>query len=57
VRAHVSLSLYTDFENFSAFKPADSHKAQVNLMLDQLTAWSGAMQGLRQKQAAAKSAA
>jgi NAD(P)H-dependent FMN reductase len=57
VRAHVSLSLYTDFENFSVFKPAESHKAQVNLMLDQLVAWSGALQGVREKQAAAAKAA
>lgn len=53
VRAHVSLSLYTDFENFSAFKPAESHKAQVNLMLDQLVSWAGAMKGVRDKLAAA----
>lgn len=53
VRAHVSLSLYTDFENFSVFKPADSHKAQVNLMLDQLGNWSAAMKGVREKLAAA----
>jgi NAD(P)H-dependent FMN reductase len=57
VRAHVSLSLYTDFENFSAFKPADSHKAQVNLMLDQLGNWSAAMKGVREKLAAAVKAA
>lgn len=57
VRAHVSLSLYTDFEQFTTFKPADSHKAQVNLMLDQLTNWSTALQGLREKTAAAAKAA
>jgi NAD(P)H-dependent FMN reductase len=51
VRAHVSLSLYTDFEQFTTFKPAESHKAQVNLMLDQLVAWSGALKDLREKQA------
>jgi NAD(P)H-dependent FMN reductase len=49
VRAHVSLSLYTDFEQFTTFKPAESHKAQVNLMLDQLVAWSGALKDLREK--------
>lgn len=53
VRAHVSLSLYTDFENFSAFKPAASHTAQVNLLADQVIAWSEAFKGLREKQAAA----
>ena len=56
VRAHVSLSLYTDFENFSLFKPAASHAAQLNLMLDQLVSWSGALKTLRDK-AATKAAA
>jgi NAD(P)H-dependent FMN reductase len=50
VRAHVSLSLYTDFENFAAFKPAASHETQLNVLLDQLAAWSKAMQGVRQEQ-------
>jgi len=53
VRAHVSLSLYSDFVNFSEFKPAETHKAQVNILLDQLIAWSGALQGLREKVAKA----
>lgn len=54
VRAHVSLSLYTDFENFAAFKPAASHATQLATMLDQLVGWSTALKGLRQvKQAAA----
>ena len=57
VRAHVSLSLYTDFEQFTTFKPAESHKAQVNLMLDQVTNWATALQGLREKTAAAAKAA
>jgi NAD(P)H-dependent FMN reductase len=47
VRAHVSLSLYTDFENFSAFKPAANHAAQLSTMLDQLVAWTGALKSLR----------
>ncbi|HEY5080816.1 MAG TPA: NAD(P)H-dependent oxidoreductase [Bauldia sp.] len=50
VRAHVSLSLYTDFENFSAFKPGPAHPAQVNLMLDQVVAWGRAFQTLRAEQ-------
>jgi NAD(P)H-dependent FMN reductase len=57
VRAHVSLSLYTDFENFTTFKPADGHKAQVSLMLDQVVNWAGAMKGLREKLAAAAKSA
>jgi hypothetical protein len=52
VRAHVSLSLYTDFENFSVFKPAASHIAQMNLMLDQVVAWSGALKTVRDERVA-----
>jgi NAD(P)H-dependent FMN reductase len=52
VRSHVSLSLYTDFENFAAFKPAD-HSRVMTMMLDQIIAWGGAMKSLREQQAAA----
>ncbi len=47
VRAQVMLSLFTDFENFTVFKPAAMHEAEVNTMLDQLVAWGGAMKTLR----------
>jgi NAD(P)H-dependent FMN reductase len=47
VRAQVSLSLYTDFENFTTFKPAAMHENAVGAMLDQVVAWSGALQVLR----------
>ncbi len=53
VRAHVSMSLYTDFENFTVFKPAASHAQQLGVLLDQLVAWSRAMQGLRTEAEAA----
>ncbi len=43
VRAQVGLSLFTDFENFSVFKPADHHGASVSTMLDQVVAWGGAL--------------
>jgi len=49
VRGQVMLSLFTDFENFSKFKPAALHEKSVNTMLDQLIAWSGAMKTLRAK--------
>lgn len=49
VRAQVVLSLFTDFENFSTFKPAPSHEKSVNAMLDQVIAWGGALRALRQK--------
>lgn len=47
VRAQVMLSLFTDFENFSVFKPAPHHENSVNTMLDQVIAWGGAMKTLR----------
>ena len=47
VRAQVALSLFTDFENFTAFKPAAHHESSVKAMLDQVIAWGGAMKTLR----------
>jgi NAD(P)H-dependent FMN reductase len=49
VRQAVMLSLFTDFENFAAFKPAAMHEKTVGQMLDQVVAWSTAMQGARRK--------
>ena len=51
VRAQVGLSLFTDFENFSVFKPAPQQEKSVNAMLDQVTAWGGGLKTLREKQA------
>lgn len=47
VRQAVQLSLFTDFENFSTFKPADHHTKTVNTMLDQVVSWSGALKVIR----------
>jgi NAD(P)H-dependent FMN reductase len=47
VRAQVALSLFTDFENFTTFKPAPTHLKAVNTMLDQVIAWGGALKALR----------
>ncbi|GAA3447061.1 NADPH-dependent FMN reductase [Planomonospora venezuelensis] len=47
VRSQVSLSLFTDFENFSIFKPAAHHEQPLATMLDQLVAWSQAMKSVR----------
>jgi NAD(P)H-dependent FMN reductase len=47
VRNQVALSLFTDFENYTDFKPAAQHEKSVNQMLDQLIAWSGALKTLR----------
>ncbi len=49
VRNQVSLSLFTDFENFSVFKPATHQEGAVNAMLDQVIAWGGALKTLRSK--------
>ena len=47
VQNQVQLSLMTDFENFTVFKPAEHHEKSVNGMLDQLVAWAGALKNLR----------
>ncbi len=48
VRAQVALSLFTDFENYTVFKPGPQHEAAVNAMLDQVIAWGGALKSLRE---------
>lgn len=47
VRVHPTLSLFTDFENFSVFKPAKLHVDNINQMLDQVVSWSSALKVLR----------
>lgn len=48
VRTHTVLSLFTDFEKFSTFKPADLHLKNVNGMLDELIKWGFAMKDVRE---------
>jgi NAD(P)H-dependent FMN reductase len=48
VRAQVMLSLFTDFENFTTFKPDPRRDGQVDEMLNQVVAWGRALQALRQ---------
>lgn len=50
VRAQVMLSLFTDFENLSVFKPHPRNESSVNRMLDQVIAWGGALKSLRTAQ-------
>jgi len=47
VRLQVLLSMFTDFENFSVFKPGPTKEQSVNDMLDQVIAWGGALKTLR----------
>jgi NAD(P)H-dependent FMN reductase len=47
VRTHPTLSLFTDFENGTDFKPQELHLENVNAMLDDVNAWSGALKTLR----------
>ena len=46
VRAQVAISLMTEFENFSVFTPSDYLLPQVDTMLDQVVAWSKALEPL-----------
>lgn len=52
VRASVALSLFTDFEKFSVFKPGPQHTNAVATMFDQVVSWGEAMKGVREKLAA-----
>src|SRR4051812_22162054 len=47
VRAQVLLSLMTDFESFTTFRPASHHDKSIGTVLDQLVAWGGALKPLR----------
>ena len=48
VKAQVGLSLFTDFENFSVFKPAPQQEKSVHTMLDQLITWGAAFKTMRE---------
>lgn len=52
VRSNVALSLFTDFENFTTFKPTDAHYPALGLLLDQVIGWSGALKTYREQLAA-----
>lgn len=47
VRSQVLLSLFTDFENFSSFKPSAAHDAAMAAMLDQVVSWGTALKAVR----------
>ena len=47
VRQQVVLSMMTEFENFTVFKPGGYNLPALNTMLDQVIAWSTALAPLR----------
>ncbi|SOC10735.1 NAD(P)H-dependent FMN reductase [Ureibacillus xyleni] len=47
VRVHPALSLFTDFENGTDFKPKEVQADSVNQMLDQLIPWATALKTIR----------
>jgi NAD(P)H-dependent FMN reductase len=47
VRSQVALSLFTDFVDFSEFKPADHQLEPLTTTLDQTIAWSKALNSIR----------
>lgn len=47
VRAQVMLSIKSDFENYTTFKPDPHHEKGVSTVLDQVVAWGGALKQLR----------
>jgi NAD(P)H-dependent FMN reductase len=53
VRQQVALSLLTEFENFSVFKPGDYNRQSLDTLLDQVVAWSAALAPLREEAAVA----
>ncbi|WP_142062338.1 NADPH-dependent FMN reductase [Pseudarthrobacter sp. B4EP4b] len=52
VRNQVMFSLFTDFENFTVFKPTQQNASTLDPMVDQLTAWARAMAAVRSGQLA-----
>ena len=52
VRAQLALSLVTDFENYSTFRPNERHEQVLGTVLDQVVSWSGALAHLREPVAA-----
>ncbi len=53
VRQQLSFSLFTDFENFSTFRPGAQHADAVVVLFEQLEAWAGALKPLRTVEEAA----
>lgn len=52
VSRQLSLNLRFEFENYSVFRPTEAHVGELNLVLDQVEAWSAALAPLRSSAAA-----
>ncbi|MFC4626932.1 hypothetical protein ACFO6V_01720 [Promicromonospora alba] len=46
VRQQVAPSMFTEFENFSVFKPGEHITPTLDTLLDQTVAWAGALEPL-----------
>jgi NAD(P)H-dependent FMN reductase len=51
VRQQVALPFFTEFENFSVFKPSEFSAQSLGTLLDQVIAWSTALAVLREPRA------
>lgn len=47
VRSQLALSLRTDFDNYSIFKPSAYHEKSLNGVIDQVLRWGGALKSVR----------
>jgi NAD(P)H-dependent FMN reductase len=47
VRQQLSFSLFTDFENFSDFKPGPQFQEMATVLFDQLESWAAALKPIR----------
>lgn len=48
VRMHVMFSIFTDFENFNVFTPAEMKAGELQTQVDQVVAWAEALRTLRE---------
>ncbi|MEU8380919.1 NAD(P)H-dependent oxidoreductase [Streptosporangium sp. NPDC048865] len=53
VQQQLSFSMFTDFENFTTFKPAEIHASFAQVLFDQLESWARAMRSVREASVAA----
>lgn len=47
VRMSVGLSMVEDFEDWTRFAPREDRRKYISIMLDEVTAWGGALKALR----------